>query len=112
MRAAVLEALGSPMTIDEVEQAPPGPGQVRVAVKYCGCCHSDLSIAEGSFPAPTPIILAVSPGALQQSLSDTDSGPGSRSSAAVDKASRVSGWWKMSSSCKSTASVAHRLAWR
>lgn len=57
MRAAVLEAPGSPMTINEIEQAPPGPGQVRVAVKYCGCCHSDLSIAEGSFPAPTPIIL-------------------------------------------------------
>lgn len=57
MRAAVLEAHGSPMKIDEVDIAPPGPGQVRVAVKYCGCCHSDLSIAEGSFPAPTPIVL-------------------------------------------------------
>ncbi len=57
MRAAVLEAAGSPIEIDEVEIAPPGPGQVRVAVRYCGCCHSDLSIAEGSFPAPTPIVL-------------------------------------------------------
>ena len=57
MRAAVLEAGGSPMKIDEVEIADPGPGQVRVAVKYCGCCHSDLSIAEGTFPAPTPIVL-------------------------------------------------------
>ena len=57
MRAAVLEAAGSPLKIDEIEIAAPGPGQVRVAVKYCGCCHSDLSIIEGSFPAPTPIVL-------------------------------------------------------
>lgn len=57
MRAAVLETPGSPMKIDQVDLAPPGPGQVRVAVKYCGCCHSDLSIAEGTFPAPAPIIL-------------------------------------------------------
>jgi Zn-dependent alcohol dehydrogenase len=57
MRAAVLEAGGSPMKIDDVQIADPGPGQVRVAVKYCGCCHSDLTIAEGSFPAPTPIVL-------------------------------------------------------
>ncbi len=57
MRAALVEAAGSPMKIEEVEIADPGPGQVRVAVRYCGCCHSDLSIAEGSFPAPMPIVL-------------------------------------------------------
>ena len=53
MRAAVLEAGGSPMKIDVIQIEDPGPGQIRVAVKYCGCCHSDLSIAEGSCPAPT-----------------------------------------------------------
>ena len=57
MRAAVLESPGSPMKIAEIEIENPGPGQIRVAVKYCGCCHSDLSIAEGVFPAPTPIVL-------------------------------------------------------
>lgn len=57
MRAAVLEAPGSPMKIDEVDIIDPGAGQIRVAVQYCGCCHSDLSIAEGSFPAPVPIVL-------------------------------------------------------
>ena len=57
MRAALVEAAGSPMKIDEIQIAEPGPGQIRVAVKFCGCCHSDLSIAEGTFPAPTPIVL-------------------------------------------------------
>ncbi len=57
MRAAVLEIAGSPMKIDDISIVDPGPGQIRVAVKYCGCCHSDLSIAEGSFPSPLPIVL-------------------------------------------------------
>src|SRR5262249_2817499 len=26
-------------------------------VRHCGLCHSDLSIADGVFPAPTPIVL-------------------------------------------------------
>jgi S-(hydroxymethyl)glutathione dehydrogenase / alcohol dehydrogenase len=30
---------------------------VRVRVTHCGICHSDLSIADGVFPSPTPIIL-------------------------------------------------------
>ncbi len=42
---------------DDVEIAPPKAGQVRVRVTHCGVCHSDLSIAEGTFPSPTPIIL-------------------------------------------------------
>ena len=25
--------------------------------KHCGCCHSDLSIVSGVFPAPMPIVL-------------------------------------------------------
>ena len=28
------------------------PGQVRVRVRHCGVCHSDLSIADGVFPTP------------------------------------------------------------
>lgn len=58
MRAALLESLGSPLNVvDDVEIEDPRPGQVRVRVKNCGICHSDLSIVDGSFPAPTPVIL-------------------------------------------------------
>jgi len=57
MRAAVLEEAGKPLQISEVDIADPGPGQVRVKVTHCGCCHSDLSIVNGSFPAPMPIVL-------------------------------------------------------
>lgn len=57
MRAALLETPGKPAQIvDDVEIAPPGPGQVRVRVSHCGLCHSDLSILDGVFPAPLPIV--------------------------------------------------------
>lgn len=58
MRAAVLESAAQPIRIrDDVSIEAPRAGQVRVAVSHCGVCHSDLSIADGVFPAPLPIVL-------------------------------------------------------
>jgi Zn-dependent alcohol dehydrogenase len=59
MRAAVLEQAGEALTIyDDVEIMQPRVGEVRVNVKYCGLCHSDLSIANGTMPfGENPIIL-------------------------------------------------------
>jgi S-(hydroxymethyl)glutathione dehydrogenase/alcohol dehydrogenase len=58
MKAAVLEAAGTPLVLrDDVELREPRPGQVRVRVKHCGVCHSDLSIVDGTFPSPVPIVL-------------------------------------------------------
>jgi Zn-dependent alcohol dehydrogenase len=58
MRAAILEAAGKPLVVSaDVEIGTPGPGHVRVRVSHCGVCHSDLSVADGVFPSPTPIIL-------------------------------------------------------
>jgi Zn-dependent alcohol dehydrogenase len=58
VRAAVLEAFGSPLVVrDDVRIADPGPGQVRVRVAHCGVCHSDLSIVDGAFPSPVPVVL-------------------------------------------------------
>jgi Zn-dependent alcohol dehydrogenase len=58
MRAAILEAPGQPLAIcDDVEIAEPRAGHVRVRVSHCGVCHSDLSVVDGAFPAPLPIVL-------------------------------------------------------
>jgi Zn-dependent alcohol dehydrogenase len=58
MRAALLQAVGKPLqVVDDVEIEDPRQGQVRVRVTHCGVCHSDLSIVDGAFPAPTPIVL-------------------------------------------------------
>ena len=55
-KAAVAWQAGKPLTIEEVDLAPPGPGEVLVEVKASGICHTDhftLSGAdpEGIFPA-------------------------------------------------------------
>lgn len=58
MRAAVLEEAGKPLVLrDDVEIDAPRAGEVRVRVSHCGLCHSDLSVADGVFPSPTPVVL-------------------------------------------------------
>src|SRR5258708_27397639 len=57
MKAALLEVQGQPLRVRDVTIAVPGPGQVRVRVHNCGVCHSDLSIVDGTFPSPVPIVL-------------------------------------------------------
>ena len=65
VRAAVLNAMGAtmpyakskPLTIEEVELRPPGPGEVLVRMGAAGLCHSDLSVINGDRPRPTPMAL-------------------------------------------------------
>jgi S-(hydroxymethyl)glutathione dehydrogenase / alcohol dehydrogenase len=56
-RAAVLWERGQPLSVEEVELAPPGPGEVLVEVKAAGVCHSDLHPAHDDWPIRTPIVL-------------------------------------------------------
>jgi propanol-preferring alcohol dehydrogenase len=50
----VLETTGraeeSPLVLCEVATPTPGPGQVRVKVRTCGLCHTDLHTVEGDLP--------------------------------------------------------------
>jgi len=65
VRAAVLHAMGAvspyaisrPLRIEDVDLAPPGYGEVRVAIKAAGLCHSDLSVINGDRPRPMPMVL-------------------------------------------------------
>ena len=58
MRAAVLNQAGTPVEIcEDIAIGNPGPGQVRVGVRHCGVCHSDLSIIDGAFPSALPVVL-------------------------------------------------------
>ncbi|MFC3505692.1 alcohol dehydrogenase catalytic domain-containing protein [Micromonospora krabiensis] len=57
MRALVVRAVGAPPLVEEVELPAPGPGDVRVAVRAAGVCHSDLSMVNGTLAAPYPLAL-------------------------------------------------------
>ena len=55
MRAAVVHALGQPLTIEEIPVPSPGPGEVLVKIVSTGVCHTDLHAADGDWPVkPTP----------------------------------------------------------
>jgi S-(hydroxymethyl)glutathione dehydrogenase/alcohol dehydrogenase len=57
-KAAVLTSVDTPLEIrDDIEVAPPGPGEVRIKTGASGVCHSDVSVANGTIPLPTPIVL-------------------------------------------------------
>jgi alcohol dehydrogenase len=67
-RAAVLTAIGAerpyarsrPLQVDELDLEGPRGGEVLVAIKAAGLCHSDLSAIDGARPrerTPLPIVL-------------------------------------------------------
>ncbi len=56
--AAVLHGTGEDMKVHEdIEIAPPGPGEVKIKMVASGVCHSDLSVQNGTIPLGTPIVL-------------------------------------------------------
>lgn len=57
MRAVVMHAPGEPLRVEELELAPPGPGEVQVRVTAAGVCHSDLHYLRGDLPARMPLAL-------------------------------------------------------
>ncbi|MDR2453516.1 MAG: zinc-binding dehydrogenase [Bifidobacteriaceae bacterium] len=57
MRAAVLEAPGAPLRIEQLPTPRPGPGEALIKVRACGLCHSDLHVLGGHIAFPTPAVL-------------------------------------------------------
>ncbi|AYY13492.1 alcohol dehydrogenase [Actinobacteria bacterium YIM 96077] len=56
MKAVVIEQPGS-LSVQDVPEPVPGPGQVVVAVGACGICGTDVHIAAGEFPpSPYPLV--------------------------------------------------------
>jgi Zn-dependent alcohol dehydrogenase len=65
VRGAVLREMGlpapyadsRPLQVEELELAPPGPGELLVRIRAAGLCHSDLSVIDGSRPRVMPMLL-------------------------------------------------------
>ena len=56
-RAAVLNRVGEPLTLDSLDMAPLQPGDVLVKMRASGLCHTDLEVMQGSLAYPLPIVL-------------------------------------------------------
>lgn len=65
IKAALLQNIGDPgpyersrpLAIEPLDLAPPGAGEVLVAIRAAGLCHSDLSVINGDRPRPMPMVL-------------------------------------------------------
>ena len=56
-RAAIVEERNGPVVVQEVDLAPPQPGQALVKIAASGVCHSDLSVITGAISMPLPAVL-------------------------------------------------------
>ena len=56
-KAAVLNQVGKPLDIEEIELGDLAPTDVLVRVHASGLCHTDLEVIEGSLAYPLPIVL-------------------------------------------------------
>ncbi len=56
IRAAVCHEFGKPLTIEEVELAAPGAGEVEVTLAACAICHSDITFIDGGWGNTLPAV--------------------------------------------------------
>src|SRR3984893_13768072 len=79
IRAAVLERTGAQLVVQELELAPPGPGEVLVRLRASGICHSDQNAIDGVAEARCPAVLghegagvveAIGPGVRRVAVGD------------------------------------------
>ena len=54
--AAVCYEFGAPLVIEEVNLEPPSADEVRLALKACAICHSDISAFQGNWQYEVPMI--------------------------------------------------------
>src|SRR5262245_41643927 len=58
MKAVRMRAVRRPLELEETTPRDPGPGEVRVAIRAAGICHSDAHYRSGLSPmGPLPITL-------------------------------------------------------
>ncbi|NBW09479.1 MAG: alcohol dehydrogenase [Caulobacteraceae bacterium] len=77
-RAAVLRAMGAahpyadsrPLAVETVTLDPPGSGEVLVAIRAAGLCHSDLSVINGDRPRPLPMALGHEAAGVVEAVGD------------------------------------------
>ena len=69
-----------PITIADLELAPPGADELQVRIEAAGVCHSDLSVVDGNRVRPTPMLLGHEAAGIVERVGDgvTDVAVGQR----------------------------------
>jgi S-(hydroxymethyl)glutathione dehydrogenase/alcohol dehydrogenase len=58
------------MSVEDVELAAPGPGEVEVKLAASGVCHSDWNVVTGATANPLPAVLGHEGAGVVESLGD------------------------------------------
>ncbi|CAK9783896.1 putative formaldehyde dehydrogenase [Cutaneotrichosporon oleaginosum] len=70
-KAAVAWEAGKPLSIEDVEVAPPRAGEVRIKILYTGICHTDDYTLSGKDPEGVfPVILGHEGGGVVESVGE------------------------------------------
>lgn len=56
VRAAVLESVGAPFQVQEIDLGEPKEGEVLVRMLATGVCHSDWNLVTGDTKHPMPLV--------------------------------------------------------
>ncbi|MCV2863566.1 Zn-dependent alcohol dehydrogenase [Defluviimonas sp. WL0075] len=56
VKAAICEAFGAPLRLEELSLRAPGPGEVEVKVEACAICHSDITYIDGGWGGDLPAV--------------------------------------------------------
>ena len=70
IRAAVLEHTGGTLAVQDVDLAPPRPGEVLVRLAASGVCHSDQNAIDGTAETPCPAVLGHEGAGVVEALGD------------------------------------------
>jgi S-(hydroxymethyl)glutathione dehydrogenase / alcohol dehydrogenase len=55
-KAAVCRAFGAPLTVETIELAEPGPGEVMIRTAASAICHSDIFYIDGAWGGELPAV--------------------------------------------------------
>ena len=70
MKAAVLHAPRTPMTIEDIQIDKPKRREVLVRTAAAGLCHSDLHFIDGAYPTPVPVVLGHESAGIVEAVGD------------------------------------------
>ncbi|OLL24115.1 putative S-(hydroxymethyl)glutathione dehydrogenase 1 [Neolecta irregularis DAH-3] len=71
-KAAIAWAPSEPLSIEEVEVAPPKAHEVRIKILYTGCCHTDAYTISGKDPEGNfPVICGHEGGGIVESIGES-----------------------------------------
>ncbi len=70
MRAAILNEINQPMTVEDLPTPSPRAGEVLLRIAATGVCHTDLHVMKGEVAFPTPCVLGHETSGIVEAVGD------------------------------------------